>query len=116
MRMLTNEQIELIRRIVRRVDRKLEFEAHPGADGFIDIKLSQGKHRGESRLSAEALASTADDATQFENVRQQLKRVADRMWAPPMPKKLPKAEIQSDLLMPMRGGGPPRGGHGHGRR
>lgn len=112
MRMITNEQVELIRKLVRRIDRKLEFEAHPTADGFIEIKLSQGKHKSETRVSADALAATAEDMMQFETMRQQLKRVADRMWAPPPPKKAPKAEIQSDLLMPMRSGsgGPPRGG------
>ena len=112
MRMITNEQIELIRKIVRRIDRKLEFEAHPNPEGMIDIKLSQGKHKSETRISPEALAATADDAMLFEAMRQQMKRVADRMWAPAPPKKTPKAEIQSDLLMPMRSGsgGPPRGG------
>ena len=110
MRMISSDQVELIRRLVRRIDHKLEFEAHPLPDGAIQVKFSQGKRRGETRLTAEALAATAEDATQFETVRQQLKRVADRMWAPPPPKKLPKAEIQSDLLMPMRGGGPHRGG------
>jgi hypothetical protein len=108
--MLTNEQIELIRRLVRRIDHKLDFEAHPLPDGAIEIKLSQGRHKSQTRITPEALAATAEDAIQFETLRQQLKRVSDRMWIPAPPKKAPKAEIQSDLLMPMRGGGPPRGG------
>lgn len=98
-------QIDLIRRIVRKVDRKLSFQAHQLPDGTIEVKLSQGHHKAETRLDPLALGTAAEDASQFEILRRQIKRVNDRMWVPIPPPKVPKVEIQRDLAFSFRPGG-----------
>lgn len=108
-------QIELITRITRKIDRKLSFQAHHLADGTIDVKLTQGNRKGETRLSDTALEAAREDVLQFEALRIQLKRIYDRMWAPIPPPKTPKVEIQRDIAFGFRSGGQ-RGGPGRGRR
>lgn len=103
---LNASQIDLIRRLVRKVDRKLSFQAHQLPDGTIEVKLAQGHHKTETRLDAAALSAAAEDATQFEMLRHQVKRVNDRMWAPVPPPKMPKVEIQRDLAFSSRPGAP----------
>jgi hypothetical protein len=108
-------QIELISRIARKIDRKLSFQAHHLTDGSIEVKLSQGSRKSETRLSDTALDAARDDVVQFEALRVQIKRVYDRMFAPVPPPKTPKVEIQRDIAFGFRPGGQ-RGGPGRGRR
>jgi hypothetical protein len=98
-------QIEFIRRIIKRVDRKLTFQAHLLPDGTIELKLAQGHHKGETRIAASALEAAGSDVMQFEALRLQIKRVCDRMWAPAPPPKTPKVEIQKDIAFGPRSGG-----------
>jgi hypothetical protein len=102
---VTAKQIDLIRRIVRKVDRKLSFQAHHLPDGSIEVKLSQGPHKAETRLDPATLEVSAEDAVQFEMLRRQVKRVFDRTWAPVPPPKMPKVEIQRDIAFGFRPGG-----------
>lgn len=98
-------QIEVIRRVVRKIDRKLTFQAHHLPDGTIEVRLSQGSHKAETRVVASAIEAAANDATQFEALRRQIKRVYDRMWVPAPPPKMPKVEVQRDLAFGFRPGG-----------
>ena len=109
-------QIEMIGRIARKIDRKLSFQIHHLADGFVEVKLSQGSRKGETRLSDTALEAARDDVLQFEALRVQIKRIYDRMWAPVPPPKTPKVEIQRDIAFGFRPGGQRTGGPGRGRR
>ncbi len=113
---VTQHQIELIQRLVKKIDRRLAFQAHHMTDGTIEVKLSQGTHKGETRIAAPALEASAEDALQFETLRRQIKRVYDRMWVPPPPPKMPKVEIQRDLAYSFRPGGQRAGGGPRGRR
>ena len=102
-------QIELMQKIARRIDRKLSFQLHHLADGSIEVKLTQGTRKGETRVSGAALEAARDDVAQFEALRLQIKRVYDRMWAPTPPPKTPRVEINRDIAFGFRPGGQ-RGG------
>jgi hypothetical protein len=81
-------QIELMQKIARRIDRKLSLQLHHLADGSIEVKLSQGPRKAETRVGGAALEAARDDVAQFEALLLQIKRVYDRMWAPVPPKRL----------------------------
>ena len=103
-------QIELMQRIARKIDRKLSLQLHHLPDGSIEVKLSQGVKKGETRVSGTALEAAREDVAQFEALRLQVKRVYDRMWAPVPPPKTPKVEIQRDIAFGFRPGGQRRPG------
>ncbi|MGH7819667.1 MAG: hypothetical protein ACREQ9_07835 [Candidatus Binatia bacterium] len=107
-------QIELIGRIAKKIDRKLSFQVHHLADGSVEVKLSQGARKGETRVSDAALEAAREDVLQFQALRVQMKRAYDRMWAPVPPPKTPKVEIQRDIAFGFRPGGQ-RGGGGRRR-
>ncbi len=98
-------QIELMQKIARKIDRKLTFQLHHLADGSIEVKLSHGSRKAETRLSGAALEAARDDVVQFEALRLQVKRVYDRMWAPVPPPKTPRVEVQRDIAFGFRPGG-----------
>jgi hypothetical protein len=102
-------QIELMQRIARKIDRKLSFQLHQMTDGSVEVKLSQGNRKTETRVSGAALEAARDDVLQYQAVRLQVKRVYDRMWAPIPPPKVPRVEIQRDIAFGFRPGGQ-RGG------
>ena len=103
-------QIELMQKIARRIDRKLSLQLHHLADGSIEVKLSQGARKAETRVSGAALEAARDDVAQFEALRLQVKRVYDRMWAPPPPRKTPRVEINRDIAFGFRPSGQRRPG------
>ena len=74
------------------------------ADGSIEVKLSQGQRKGETRVSGAALEAAHEDVAQFEALRLQVKRVYDRMWAPVPPPKTPRVEINRDIAFGFRPG------------
>jgi hypothetical protein len=98
-------QIELMQKIARKIDRKLSLQLHHLPDGSIEVKLSQGARKGETRVSGAALEAAREEVAQFEALRLQVKRVYDRMWAPVPPPKTPKVEIQRDIAFGFRPGG-----------
>jgi hypothetical protein len=98
-------QIELMQKIARRIDRKLSLQLHHLADGSIEVKLSQGPRKAETRVSGAALEAAREDVAQFEALRLQIKRVYDRMWAPVPPPKTPRVEINRDIAFGFRPGG-----------
>ncbi|MBI2962545.1 MAG: hypothetical protein HYY35_02225 [Deltaproteobacteria bacterium] len=98
-------QIELMQKIARKIDRRLMFQLHHLADGSIEVKLSHGNRKTETRVSSAALEAARDDVAQFEALRLQVKRVYDRMWAPAPPPKTPRVEIQRDIAFGFRPGG-----------
>lgn len=102
-------QIELMQRIARKIDRKLSFQLHQRTDGSVEVKLSQGNRKTETRVSGAALEAARGDVLQYEAVRLQVKRVYDRMWALVPPPKVPRVEIQRDIAFGFRPGGQ-RGG------
>ena len=104
-------QIELMQRIARKIDRKLSFQLHQLTDGTVEVKLSQGNRKTETRVSGEALEAARDDVLSYQAVRLQVKRVYDRMWAPIPPPKVPRVEIQRDIAFGFRPSGN-RGGGG----
>jgi hypothetical protein len=109
MRNVTTRENQILERLVRRIDRKIAFQAHLCEDGDIEVHLSQGKLNTLTRFSPAALEASADDAMKFEALRAKIKRVCDRMRVPPPPPKAPKVEIQKDVSFGFR---PGRGGRG----
>jgi hypothetical protein len=105
-------QIELMQKIARRIDRKLAFQLHHLPDGSIEVKLTQGVRKAETRIPGAAFEAARDDVAQFEALRLQVKRVYDRMWAPVPPPKTPKVEIQRDIAFGFRPSGQRRPGGG----
>ena len=103
-------QIELMQKIAKKIDRKLSLQLHHLPDGSIEVKLSQGVKKGETRVSGTALEAAREDVAQFEALRLQVKRVYDRMWAPVPPPKTPRVEIQRDIAFGFRPGGQRPGG------
>ena len=103
-------QIELMQRIAKRIDRKLSLQLHHLPDGTIDVKLSVGPRKGETRVTGTAVEAAREDVAQFEALRLQVKRVYDRMWVPAPPPKTPKVEIQRDIAFGFRPGGQRRPG------
>jgi hypothetical protein len=105
-------QIELIQKIARKIDRKLSFQLHHLSDGSIEMKLTQGQRKGETRFNGAALEAAHEDVAQFEALRLQIKRVYDRMCAPVPPPKTPRVEVQRDIAFGFR----PGAQRGRGRR
>ena len=105
MRNVTADQTQLLERLIRRIDRKIAFEASILDDGIIELRLTSGKHKTNTRFGAAALESSADDVVQFEALRSKIKRVFDRSRMPGPPPKMPKAEIQKDLAYSFRPAG-----------
>jgi hypothetical protein len=110
MRTVTPRENAILERIMRRIDRKLAFEAMPRQDGNIDLRLTLNRLSTLMQLSPTALEASAEDAMQFETLRGKVKRVFDRMRVPPPEPKAPRVEIQKDLAFG------PRMGHRGGRR
>ena len=108
-------QIELIQKIARKIDRKLSLQLHHLADGSIEVKLSHGNRKTQTRVSGAAVEAARDDVAQFEALRLQIKRVCDRMWALVPPPKTPRVEVQRDIAFGFRPGGQ-RGRSGGGFR
>lgn len=97
MPIVSPRDLERIRRLIRKVHRDLAFESMGRDDGAIDLKLSLGRMHTTTQITSQALEASETDAAEFERLRGKIKRVYDRMRAPEMPKKLPKAEIQKDV-------------------
>lgn len=96
MRNVTTRQHQLLERILRRIDRKIAFEAFSREDGDIDLRLTLARLHTTTQLSVTALEASAEDVMQFEALRGKIKRVCDRMRAPAPPPKIPRVEIQKD--------------------
>ena len=77
----TTEQ-ELVRNLVRRVDKQLEHHAKLAPDGeTIVLSLKRGKLKGEVRLAVTSLREANDSLANMEAVRQRIKRARDGMVA-----------------------------------
>ena len=97
MPIVSSRDLDRIRRLIRKVHRDLTFESIGRDDGAIDLKISLGRMHTTTQITSEALAASETDVTEFERLRAKIKRVYDRMRAPEMPRKLPRAEIQKDV-------------------
>ena len=77
----TTEQ-ELVRNLVRRVDKHLEHQAKLTPDGEqVVVSLKRGKLKGEVRLPLASLREAGDSLANMEAVRQRIKRTRDGMVA-----------------------------------
>lgn len=77
----TSEQ-ELVRNLVRRVDKHLEHQAKLAPDGEqVVVSLKRGKLKGEVRLPLSSLREAGDSLANMEAVRQRIKRTRDGMIA-----------------------------------
>jgi hypothetical protein len=75
-------EMELVRNLVRRVDKNLEHQVKLAPDGEnVVINLRQGKLRGEVRLSLESLREANESLSNMEALRQKVKRARDAMRA-----------------------------------
>jgi len=109
MRTVTTREHQLLEKLVRRIDRKLSFEAIHRDDGDIELRLNAGRLNTLTQLGPAALEASSTDALQFEALRGKIKRVSDRMRMPAPPPKVPKVEIQKDAAYSFRPGGRGRG-------
>ena len=110
MALATSRENELIGRLIRRIDRKVEFQATHREDGDIELRLQVGRLKTLTQLSPRALEASGADVIQFEALRGKIKRVLDRVRVPAPPPKVPKVEIQKDSGFGFRPGGGGRGG------
>lgn len=75
-------EMELVRNLVRRVDKNLEHQAKLAQDGEnVVISLKQGKLKGEVRLPLESLRDAKESLANMEAMRQRIKRARDAMHA-----------------------------------
>ena len=75
-------EMELVRNLVRRVDKNLEHQAKLAQDGEnVVISLKQGKLKGEVRLSLDSLREAKESLANMEAMRQRIKRARDAMHA-----------------------------------
>ena len=71
---------ELVRNLVRKVDKQLEHQAKLTPDGEqVVLSLKRGKLKGEVRLPINSLREANDSLANMEAVRQRIKRACDRM-------------------------------------
>ena len=77
-----NAELELVRNLVRRVDKNLEHQAKLGPDGeSVVISLKQGRLKGEVRIPLESLREANESLANMEAMRQRIKRGRDAMHA-----------------------------------
>ena len=68
-------EMELVRNLVRRVDKNLEHLAKLAPDGEnVVVSLKQGKLKGEVRFPLDALREAEDSLANAEALRQRIKR------------------------------------------
>jgi len=73
---------ELVRNLVRKVDKQLEHQAKLAPDGeHVVLSLKRGKLKGEVRLPIASLREAGDSLANMEAVRQRIKRARDGMVA-----------------------------------
>lgn len=73
---------ELVRNLVRKVDKQLEHQAKLAPDGeHVLLSLKRGKLKGEVRLPIASLREATDSLANMEAVRQRIKRARDGMVA-----------------------------------
>ena len=111
-----NAEMELLRNLVRRVDKNLEHQAKLAADGNVVISLKQGKLKGEVRLPLETLRDAKESLANMEAIRQRIKRGRDAMRALvgqlPIQKNGIEKPTQMDGSYFFRSGGNRQGGGG----
>jgi hypothetical protein len=74
------KEMELVRNLVRRVDKNLDHLAKLTPDGEnVIISLKQGKLKGEVRLTLDSLRDAQDSLANMEAIRQRIKRARDAM-------------------------------------
>ena len=75
-------EMEIVRNLVRKVDKHLEHQAKLAPDGEnVLISLKQGKLKGEVRLNLDSLHDAKDSLANMEALRQRIKRARDAMRA-----------------------------------
>lgn len=73
-------EIELLRNVVRKVDKNLEHQARLAPDGdCVLMSLKLGKLKGEVRLPFESIREASDSLANMEALRQRIKRARDSM-------------------------------------
>jgi hypothetical protein len=96
MRTVTPRQHELLERLVRRIDRKISYEATVREDGGLDVKLSLNRLSTKTQIDADTLEASGEDVLRFEALRSKVKRIFDRLKMPAPPPKIPKVVIQKE--------------------
>jgi len=75
-------EMELVRNLVRRVDKNLEHQAKLAPDGEnVVISLKRGKLKGEIKLTLDSLRDAKESLANMEALRQRIKRARDSMHA-----------------------------------
>jgi hypothetical protein len=73
-------EIDLLRNLVRRVDKNLEHQARLSPDAeHVVMSLKLGKLKGEVRLPLEIVHEAGDSLANTEALRQRIKRARDSM-------------------------------------
>jgi hypothetical protein len=113
-------EMELVRNLVRKVDKNLEHLAKLAPDGEnVVLSLKQGKLKGEVRFPLETLRESGESLANAEALRQRIKRARDSMRASVGLLPIQKNSITKPQAMEgsyfIRSGGNRQGGSG-GRR
>ena len=82
MAQIGNAEQEILRNLVRRVDKNLTYQLRPSDDpDFVVLSLRQGKVSGEVQLRVAAIHESEESLANREGLRMRIKRARDAMWA-----------------------------------
>ena len=77
-----NTEAEVLRTLIRRIDKNLTYSVRPATDpDYVILSLRQGKHSGEVQLRIDAIQEAEDSLSNREALRMRIKRARDAMWA-----------------------------------
>ncbi len=80
----------LLRKIVRTVDKKLQIQLNDGPspqDPYLSLALTQGAHHATMELSVEELRRAVDSSREAAILRERVKRTHERLLFPKKPEQ-----------------------------
>ena len=119
---LETEAQNLLRKIVRTVDKRLQIQLNDGPtpqDPLLSLALSKGANHASMELSVEELRRAADSSRDAAILRERVKRTHERLRFPKKPERFFDTKAirpGSEAFANFRSSGGGRGGGGGGRR
>jgi hypothetical protein len=115
---LETDAQNLLRKIVRTVDKKLQLQLNDGPtpqDPYLSVALSRGAHHANMELSVEELRRAVENTREAAILRERVKRTHERLLFPKKPEHFFDTKAirpGSEAFANFR----PSGGRGGGRR
>jgi hypothetical protein len=103
---MAEETQNLIRDIVRSVDKRLDWEAIPSQNDLLRLTLRQAHGESNLDVTRSEIAAANEGGAAYYKLRERVKRAQRRIFEsgrPYMPWRLPKIE---PIGAPLRAGGP----------